>query len=188
MGDGETRPRRIEEPSPFAVGSAAILDSSHDALFMQRALREAQIAFDQDEVPVGAVVVRNDPSSGECRVVGIAHNQREQLRDPTAHAEMIAVTQAAEALGNWRLDSCTLYVTLEPCPMCAGAIVLARIPRVVYGAADPKAGAVDTLYQLLTDPRLNHRAQVVGGVLAEQCGEILTRFFQRKRAGRDQTV
>jgi tRNA(adenine34) deaminase len=94
---------------------------------------------------------------------------------------MIAITQAAEALGNWRLAGCTMYVTLEPCPMCAGAIVLARLPRVVYGAADPKAGAVATLYRLLDDPRLNHRAEVVAGVLAEPCGEILSRFFQQKR-------
>ena len=99
-------------------------------------------------------------------MIASAHNQREQLRDPTAHAEMIAITQAAEAIGSWRLEGCTLYVTLEPCPMCAGAILQARIPTVVYGAADPKAGAVHTLYQLLSDPRLNHRPQIVSGVLA----------------------
>ncbi len=156
-------------------------DSPSHEFFMQQALREAQIAFDEDEVPIGAVVVHDEESTGTRRIVGIAHNQREQLRDPTAHAEMIAVTQAAEALGNWRLDGCTLYVTLEPCPMCAGAIVLARIPRVVYGAADPKAGALTTLYQLLNDPRLNHRAEVVSGLLAEPCGEILSRFFRDKR-------
>lgn len=148
---------------------------------MQQALREAQRAFDEDEVPIGALIVRDDASTGDRRVIGIAHNQREQLRDPTAHAEMIAITQAAQAIGNWRLDSCTLYVTLEPCPMCAGAIVLARIPRVVYGATDPKAGAVTTLYQLVGDSRLNHRAEVISGVLAESCGEILSRFFQDKR-------
>jgi tRNA(adenine34) deaminase len=148
---------------------------------MQQALRQAQVAFDEDEVPIGAVVVHDDPSVGSRRVIGVAHNQREQLRDPTAHAEMIAITQAAEALGNWRLDGCTLYVTLEPCSMCAGAIVLARIPQVVFGAADPKAGAVASLYQLLNDPRLNHRADVVAGILAEPCGEILSRFFQAKR-------
>lgn len=148
---------------------------------MQQALREAQVAFDEDEVPIGAIIVHDDPSTKSRRVIGVAHNQREQLRDPTAHAEMIAITQAAEALGNWRLDGCTLYVTLEPCPMCAGAIVLARIPRVVYGAADPKAGAVTTLYQLLNDARLNHRAEVVAGVLAEPCGKILSWFFQHKR-------
>jgi tRNA(adenine34) deaminase len=129
----------------------------------------------QDEVPIGAVIVHND------RVIASAHNQREQLRDPTAHAEMIAITQAAGALDSWRLEDCTLYVTLEPCPMCAGAIVLARIPRLVYGAADPKAGAVQSLYHLLSDPRLNHRAELVPGVLVDSCGELLSRFFQEKR-------
>jgi tRNA(adenine34) deaminase len=148
---------------------------------MQRALQQAQAAYDEDEVPIGAVVVYDDPSAASPRVIGAAHNQREQLRDPTAHAEMIAITQAAEALGTWRLEQCTLYVTLEPCPMCAGAVVLARIPRVVYGAADPKAGAVATLYRLLDDPRLNHRSEVIAGVLAQPCGEILSRFFGQKR-------
>ena len=156
-------------------------DSQSHEFFMQQALREAQRAFDEDEVPIGAVIVRDDPSTDDRQVIAAAYNQREQLHDPTAHAEMIAITQAAEALGNWRLEGCTLYVTLEPCPMCAGAIVLARIPRVVYGTADPKAGAVTTLYQLLNDPRLNHRAEVIAGVLAEPCGEILSRFFQEKR-------
>jgi tRNA(adenine34) deaminase len=148
----------------------------HEA-FLRLALQEAQQAFDEDEVPVGAVIAHGE------RVIASAHNQREQLHDPTAHAEMIAITQAAESLGSWRLDDCILYVTLEPCPMCAGAILQARIPWVVYGAADPKAGAVHTLYQLLADPRLNHRCQTVSGVLAEPCAEILTRFFQKKRAG-----
>jgi tRNA(adenine34) deaminase len=143
--------------------------------YMRLALREAQAALEAGEVPIGAVVVHDG------RLIASAHNQREQLRDPTAHAEMIAITQAAEAIGNWRLEACTLYVTLEPCPMCAGAAVLARLPRVVYGAADPKAGAVTTLFRLLDDPRLNHRAEVIAGVLAEPCGEILSRFFQEKR-------
>jgi len=143
--------------------------------FMQRALIEAELAFAEDEVPVGAVIVCED------RVIAAAHNQREQLRDPTAHAEMVAITQAAEARQSWRLDNCTLYVTLEPCPMCAGAIVQARIPLVVYGATDPKAGAVQSLYKLLGDERLNHQAAAVSGVLAEPCGQILTRFFQQQR-------
>jgi tRNA(adenine34) deaminase len=143
--------------------------------FMRLALREAEAALAEDEVPIGAVIVHSG------RVIASAHNQREQLHDPTAHAEMIAITQAAEALGDWRLEHTTLYVTLEPCAMCAGAIVLARLPRVVYGAADPKAGAVASLYRLLDDPRLNHRAEVIAGVLAESCGEILSRFFERKR-------
>jgi tRNA(adenine34) deaminase len=153
--------------------------------YMRNALREAQIAFDDDEVPIGAIVVHTNPATGQQRVIGSAHNQREQLHDPTAHAEMIAITQAAEALGSWRLEGCTLYVTLEPCPMCAGAIVLARIPRVVYGAADPKAGAVSTLYHILDDSRLNHRADVIAGVLAEPSGEILSRFFRAKRTSRE---
>jgi tRNA(adenine34) deaminase len=142
---------------------------------MQLALEEAEQAMREDEVPIGAVIVHDG------RVIARAHNQREQLHDPTAHAEMIAITQAAEALGSWRLEGCTLYVTLEPCPMCAGAILQARIPAVVYGALDPKAGAVQTLYQLLDDPRLNHRCLIVSGVLAEPCGRILTRFFQQQR-------
>ena len=143
---------------------------------MRRALRLAQQAAEEGEVPVGALVLQGD------RVIAEAWNQREQLRDPTAHAEMIAITQAAEAAGTWRLEGCTLYVTLEPCPMCAGAIVQARIPTVVFGAADPKAGAVVSLYRLLQDERLNHRCDVVGGILAEPCGRILTEFFQRQRA------
>ncbi len=142
---------------------------------MKLALEDAEQALREDEVPIGAVIVHDD------RVIARAHNQREQLHDPTAHAEMIAITQAAEALRSWRLDDCTLYVTLEPCPMCAGAILQARIPTVVYGAADPKAGAVHTLYRLLDDSRLNHRCLIVSGVLARPCGEILTRFFQRQR-------
>jgi tRNA(adenine34) deaminase len=143
--------------------------------FMQLALEEAEQALSENEVPIGAAIVCDG------RVIALAHNQREQLRDPTAHAEMIAITQAAGARQSWRLDGCTLYVTLEPCPMCAGAIVQARLPLLVYGAADPKAGAVHTLYRLLDDPRLNHRAEVVAGVLAEPCGQILSRFFQEQR-------
>ncbi len=142
---------------------------------MRMALAEAEAALAEEEVPVGAVVVHQQ------RVIAAAHNQREQLRDPTAHAEMIAITQAAEALQSWRLTGCTMYVTLEPCPMCAGAILQARIDTVVYGANDPKAGAVQTLYQLLSDPRLNHRPQVVSNVLVDHCGHILTRFFQAQR-------
>jgi tRNA(adenine34) deaminase len=143
--------------------------------FMQLALREAEQALAENEVPIGAVIVHGQ------RVIAAAHNQREQLRDPTAHAEMIAITQAAGAIGDWRLEQCVLYVTLEPCPMCAGAILLARIPRVVYGATDPKAGAVASLYHLLDDQRLNHRCDVVPGVLADRCGEMLTAFFQAQR-------
>jgi len=143
--------------------------------FMQLALEEARAALDEDEVPIGAVIVHEE------RVIARAHNQREQLRDPTAHAEMIAITQAAASRGSWRLEGCTLYVTLEPCPMCAGAILQARILTVVYGAADAKAGAVRTLYQLLEDPRLNHRCLIVPGVLADACGRVLSEFFQQQR-------
>ena len=143
--------------------------------FMRIALEEAEQALCEDEVPVGAAIVH------EGRIIARAHNQREQLRDPTAHAEMIAITQAAESRQSWRLDGCTLYVTLEPCPMCAGAILQARIPTLVYGATDPKAGAVDTLFRLLADPRLNHRVESVAGVLAASCGEVLSRFFQQQR-------
>lgn len=143
---------------------------------MQMALEEAAIAADEDEVPVGAVIV-----SLERGVIAQAHNQREQLNDPTAHAEMIALTQAATALSSWRLERCVIYVTLEPCPMCAGAIVQARVPYVVFGATDPKAGGCETLYQITNDPRLNHRAQVISGVMAERCAEVLSEFFAAKR-------
>lgn len=147
-----------------------------DLVWMRRAMNQARMAAKADEVPVGAMVVRDG------RVLGQAHNGREQLKDPTAHAEMIAITQAASAVEDWRLEGCTLYVTLEPCPMCAGAILLARIPRVVFGASDPKGGAVHSLYELLTDSRLNHRCEVLGGVLADECGYLLTEFFAGKRA------
>ncbi len=143
---------------------------------MRLALSEARQAFDEGEVPIGAIVVHHD------QVIAAAHNQRETLRDPTAHAEMIAITQAAEALGSWRLLECTLYVTLEPCPMCAGAIVQARLPAIVYGATDPKAGACHTLYQITADTRLNHQSTVLGGVLADECRAILQEFFAQQRA------
>lgn len=143
---------------------------------MRFALAEARAAFDEGEVPIGAVVVH------EGRVIAAAHNQREQLNDPTAHAEMVAITQAAESLASWRLLDCTLYVTLEPCPMCAGAIVQARVPTVVYGTPDPKAGACHSLYNITQDDRLNHRCTVVGGVLRDECAGILREFFLQQRA------
>ena len=146
-----------------------------DEGFMRLALKEAEAALAEDEVPVGCVIVRAG------KVLARAHNQRERLKDPTAHAEMIAITQAAAARRSWRLENCVLYVTLEPCPMCAGAIVQARIPMVVYGASDPKAGACDTLYRIASDPRLNHRARVVGGVLADRCAALLSDFFAARR-------
>ncbi len=144
---------------------------------MLAALDEARRAEAIDEVPIGCVIV---DSAGN--VVGRGHNLRETTADPTAHAEIIAIRQAAQSLGHWRLIDCTLVVTLEPCPMCAGAIVNARIPRLVYGAADPKAGAVDTLFQLCSDTRLNHRVEVVAGVMADECAERLRAFFRKQRA------
>jgi len=162
--DGES-PLGLEDPRhPFHIE------------WMTMALEEAELGAQEDEVPVGAVIVSLDRG-----LIGKARNQREKLKDPTAHAEMVAITQAGTALGSWRLDRCLLYATLEPCPMCAGAIVQARIPWVVYGCADPKAGACHSLYQIPSDPRLNHRARVIGGVLADPCAEILRRFFQEKR-------
>jgi tRNA(adenine34) deaminase len=161
--------------SPFDLPLADPRHPFHEE-HMRMALDEAALAEAEDEVPIGAVVV--SLSQG---VIGRAHNQREALKDPTAHAEMIAITQAAQALSSWRLEDCILYVTLEPCPMCAGAIVLARLPMIVYGCTDPKAGACDTLYHITNDPRLNHRAQVVSGVLADQCADTLSNFFAAKR-------
>ena len=162
----------------FSPLDLALSDPRHPfhVAHMELALQEAALAADEDEVPVGAVIV-----SFERGVLARAHNQRERLLDPTAHAEMIAITQAAQALRSWRLEGCALYVTLEPCPMCAGAVVQARLPLVVYGCADPKAGACDTLFQITRDPRLNHRAQVVPGVLADRCADVLSRFFAGKR-------
>jgi tRNA(adenine34) deaminase len=144
--------------------------------FMQLALCEASRAFEEKEVPVGAIVVRGE------EVIAAGRNQRERLQDPTAHAELLAIGRAASALGSWRLEGCTLYATLEPCPMCAGAILQARLPTVVYGAADPKAGAVQSLFRLLGDARLNHQCEVIAAILAEPCGELLSNFFQQQRA------
>ena len=146
-----------------------------DETHMRAALREARRALEDDEVPVGAVVVH------EGRVIGRAYNQRERLRDPTAHAEMIALTQASAALEDWRLAGATLYVTLEPCLMCAGALVNARVTRVVFGAKDPRGGACGSLYNVGVDPRLNHRFEVTGGVLEAECAELLHSFFTKKR-------
>ncbi len=146
---------------------------------MREALAVASRALDADDVPVGAVVVLDG------RIIGRGYNQREHLQDPTAHAEIIALGAASQAVGTWRLDGCTLYVTLEPCAMCAGACVLARLHRVVFGAFDPKAGACGSLYQITQDPRLNHRPETVGGVLAEDCAELLRAFFRKRRALKD---
>ncbi len=146
-----------------------------DEYFMRLALREAERALQHDDVPIGAVLVID----GE--VLGSAHNERELREDPTAHAEVLALRQAAGALRSWRLTGSVLYVTLEPCAMCAGAIVLARVSRVVYGAADPKAGAAGSVLDVLCEPRLNHRPEVAGGLLTEDCALLLTDFFAARR-------
>ncbi|HUY59756.1 MAG TPA: tRNA adenosine(34) deaminase TadA [Solirubrobacteraceae bacterium] len=146
-----------------------------DEYYMRLALREAEHALDHDDVPVGAVIVKD----GE--VIGAGHNERELRNDPTAHAEMLALRQASQAVGSWRVLDAVMYVTLEPCTMCAGAIVLARIPRIVYAAADPKAGAAGSVLNLLDVPQLNHRPQVAAGLLAQEAGELLRAFFASRR-------
>ena len=146
-----------------------------DEYYMRLALREAERALDHDDVPVGCVIAH------EGEVIGAAPNERELRGDPTAHAETIAIRESAKALGGWRLSGAVLYVTLEPCAMCAGAIVLARVARVVYGTTDPKAGAAGSVMDVLAEPRLNHRPQVDGGLLAEDCGDLLREFFGSRR-------
>ena len=151
-------------------------DLSVDKQYMKMAIDQAYIAEENGDVPIGCVIVYQD------QVIGRAYNQREQLHDPTAHAEIIALTQAAEYIGNWRLHGCTIYVTLEPCPMCAGAMVLGRLDRLVYGTDDPKTGAVKSLYNIVQDDRLNHRLDVTCGVLEDECRKQLQDFFRRRRA------
>jgi tRNA(adenine34) deaminase len=143
---------------------------------MRIAIDQAKIAEENGDVPIGAVIVYKE------QIIAKAYNQREQLQDPTAHAEIIALTQAAAALENWHLNGCTMYVTLEPCPMCAGALVLSRMDRLVYGCDDPKTGAVKSLYNIVQDERLNHRLEVTSGVLGEECRLQLQNFFEQKRA------
>jgi tRNA(adenine34) deaminase len=152
-----------------------VKDSKEDERFMRVAIEAAKIAEENGDVPIGAVIVYQD------RIIARAYNQREQLQDPTAHAEIVALTQAAEFVGSWRLEGCTMYVTLEPCCMCAGALVLARMDRLVYGCDDPKAGACKSLYNMVQDERLNHRLEVTAGVLVQECSTILQDFFQRRR-------
>jgi tRNA(adenine34) deaminase len=150
-------------------------ESKEDQRYMKAAIEAAKVAEENSDVPIGAVIVRDGV------IIGRAYNQREQLQDPTAHAEIIALTQAAAALENWHLNGCTMYVTLEPCPMCAGALVLARMDRLVYGCDDAKTGACGSLYNIVTDGRLNHRLEVTAGVLQEECKAQLQDFFQRRR-------
>lgn len=157
-------------PTPSAMDRAEA-----DRRAMEQAIAEARAALDHDDVPVGAVVVRDGA------VIAARHNERELTGDPTAHAEVLALRDAAAAVGHWRLDGCTLYVTLEPCAMCAGAIVNSRVDRVVYAAVDPKAGAVRSLYRIADDPRLNHRAQVDEGPLADEASAMLKAFFAARR-------
>jgi len=152
-----------------------VYDDNIDQRFMKLAIDQAFIAADNGDVPVGTVIVF------EGIVIAKAHNQRQLLNDPTAHAEIIALTQAAEAVGNWRLNGCTIYVTLEPCPMCAGALVMARIDRLVFGCEDPKAGACGSLYNIVQDERLNHSVDITSGVLDTECGQVLSNFFKVRR-------
>src|SRR5712692_10241664 len=154
-----------------------IIDLHSDQYFMGEALRQALQAYEAEEVPVGAVVVR------EGRIIGRAFNQVELLKDATAHAEMLALTQAEEVAGDWRLTDCTLYVTKEPCPMCAGAVVHVRLARVVYGVSDPKAGAAGSALNLLQFPTLNHRCEITGGVREPECRRLLQSFFAAQREG-----
>ncbi len=158
---------RLLAPLPFA---------SDDERFLREAIAFAKIAFSEREVPIGAVVVR------EGHMIGRGRNRREALADPTHHAEIEAIREAAQSAGNWRLDGATLYVTVEPCPMCAGAAVNARLARIVFGCADPKAGYCGTLGNIPQDPRLNHRCAVEGGLLAEECADLLRLFFQARRS------
>lgn len=154
--------------------------NKEDDKYMKLAIEQAQIAEENGDVPIGAIIVY------ENQIIGRAYNQREQLQDPTAHAEIIALTQAAAFLESWRLHGCTMYVTLEPCTMCAGALVLARIDRLVYGCDDPKTGAVRSLYNIVSDQRLNHIIDVTSGILAEECSELLQQFFRRRRIENNQ--
>ncbi len=146
-----------------------------DYYFMEKALMQARVAYKNGEVPVGAVVVKDG------KIISRGHNRRETDKDPTAHAELIAMKNASKKLSSWRLSGCTLYVTLEPCPMCSGLIVNSRIDRVVFGAYDQKAGCCTTLYHLCNDVRFNHRAEILGGVMEDDCGKILSDFFREKR-------
>jgi tRNA(adenine34) deaminase len=150
-------------------------DSGNDAAYMRLALAEAKKAVERDEVPVGAIIIHKDA------VVGAGYNRREELQSPLAHAEILAIEQASRQMGSWRLSECRLYVTLEPCVMCVGAILQARIGALVFGCLDPKAGAVESLYRLCDDNRLNHRLPARGGVLADACAELLEEFFTRLR-------
>jgi tRNA(adenine34) deaminase len=178
---GEVSVRFLQRPHRSTIGERRENGSeklTEDEKWMEFALKEADQAHRRKEVPIGAVVI------AENRIIGRGYNQTDTLQDPTAHAEMIAITAASTYIGSRRVENCTMYVTLEPCAMCAGAIVLARIPRLVYGAPDPKAGACGTLYNIVQDKRLNHRVDLKGGVLEHRCGGILSEFFKQLRDGK----
>jgi tRNA(adenine34) deaminase len=158
-----------------------MIEPRNDEYFMREALRQARKAYDADEVPVGAIVVRGD------KIIARAHNQVELLKDATAHAEMLALTQAEAAVGDWRLIDCELYVTKEPCPMCAGALIHTRVRRVIFGCADPASGAAGSVANLLQMPTLNHRCDIAVGILENECAAILKDFFRQKRDSPDKT-
>ena len=174
---GSSPPGRIFLGQWTVIGCFLVIVSMSktDEFYMREALKEARLAFDEDEVPVGAVIVQ----AGQ--VIARGHNQIEQLKDPTAHAEMIALTSAANHLRSKWLNDCVLYVTIEPCSMCAGALVLARVAKIYYGAPDPKTGACGSVFDIAHNRKLNHRIQVKAGILADECGAMLTGFFQKKR-------
>jgi tRNA(adenine34) deaminase len=161
--------------TPPPNGRPRSLFFPRDEYFMRLALREAERAIEHDDVPVGCVIAR------EGELIAAAPNERELRQDPTAHCEVLAIREAASKIGSWRLTGASLYVTLEPCAMCAGAIVLARVPRVIYGAADPKAGAAGSVIDVLSEPRFNHRPNVSGGLLADESSDLLRRFFAERR-------
>ena len=153
-----------------------------DKYWMRMALREAEKAYEAEEVPIGCVIILDN------KIIGRGYNQRRMLADSTAHAEMIAISAACQSIGDWRLEETVMYVTMEPCPMCAGAIVLSRIPRLVYGVADPKAGACGTLYNIVRDVRLNHMVEVVGGIMEDESRALLQDFFKKLREGKSETI
>src|SRR5207302_112382 len=174
-GGGGTSDRRALSRTPARDGHVTRIFFPRDEYFMRLALREAERALEHEDVPIGCVIAH------EGEVLAAAGNERELRGDPTAHAEVLALREASRALGEWRLGGTAVYVTLEPCAMCAGAIVLARVPRVVYGADDPKAGAAGSVFDVLAEPRLNHRPEVAGGLLAGESAELLRRFFAVRR-------
>lgn len=173
ISDGASMAEFVEQPNTNGLWSDGVNEKR--ARFMKLALKEAEVALSEGEIPVGAVIVCRD------EIIAKAHNQKELLQDPTAHAEMLAITQASAALGRWRLTDVTMYITLEPCAMCAGAIVQARIPHVIFGAFDDKSGAAGSLMNLFADIRLNHHPEVISGFMAEESRQLLLRFFQRAR-------